>query len=221
MRRCIAFLMVMLLSIGAAAAGEDRRGVDLSYARIVEMAEYMRELIAGDYLDIRQTPEADQALAQQWAAGITGNPRMVVQLDIEGQAEMVAAQAMFQWEPEMVRYEAISSAAVTIWQYMALSAAEEAGVTAASYEEILNVNGQIDAFRMYAEDGREGMAMYIVLYDQAAPIVLLVTGENGGVAIQGMFLPSPKLAKCENYGQVSLWLMLTGYGMTCREILPE
>lgn len=220
-RMMILILAAMLLTCTALAEAPARTGADLSYGRIVEMAQYMRELVMGDYLDIKQVPAEQQTIAEGWAQGITDTPRMVVQLDINSLAHIVQTRAYFSQEADVVAFEAESTAVVEVWQTLAYQASMEASLTEASYEDIMTVNSQLGAFRMYAEEGTTQTAAFFVLYDNAAPILLLVTGENGGVAIQGMFLPSAKLAKCQNYGQVSLYLMLSGFTMTCREILPE
>ena len=219
MRKLMTILLAMAL-LCAPALAEEQHSL-LSYQQIVDMAQYMRQLVMGDYLDIKQVPRADRQVAETWAAGINDTPRMVVELDIENQASVVTAQAVFSQEPPMVQYEAASTEGVNVWQYLAVGASEEAGVADAGYEEILRVNGHINAFRMFAADSWDGTAMYIVLYDDAAPILLISCAENGGVSIQGMFLPSPMLKRCQNYGQVSLYLMLNGVGMTCREIKSE
>lgn len=222
MKRVLIFILAMLIACASASAvGEERTGADLTYARAAQMGLYMRELVMGDYLDIKQTPESLKNIARGWAAGITDKPRMVVQLDVENQSFIVETKAIFSQEPDMVELEAVSEAEVTIWQYLAMYAGTESGVTGASYEEIMQVNGQINAATMYAEESPAGSGMYILLYEDAAPILLLTNAENGGVSIQGLFLPSSRLAKCQNYGQVSMYLMLNGFAMSCQEILPE
>lgn len=225
MKKLITLILAMMLALSGASAGAEkkaeRRGADLSYARIVEMAQYMHALSTGDYLDIKQIPEAMQTVAQTWAAGITETPRLVVQLDIDSLAYMVETRAAFSQEPEIVSFEAQSNVVIEVWQYLAYYAGAEAALTESDYEEIMTVNGHINASMMYAEPGREGNTMYIALYENAAPIMLIVSAENDAVSIRGVFLPSAKLAKCKNYGQVAMWLMLNGFGMTCQEILPE
>ena len=222
MKRMLICLLAMMLAWGGVSAvAEERTGVDLSYERAAEMAVYMRELVMGDYLDIKQSPDSLKSIAEGWAAGITDAPRLVVQLDVEKQSYVVEASAVFSHEPEIVGYEAISTVVIEIWQVLAQYAAAESGVAAASYQEIMEVNGLINAATMYAEEGREGNGLFVVLYEDAAPILLIVSAENGAVSIRGMFLPSAKLAKCENYGQVSLYLMLNGVGMPCQEVKPE
>lgn len=225
MKKLIALVLAVLMAIGGisacAEAAQVRRGADLSYARIVEMSQYMRELAIGDYLDIKQVPESMKTAARTWATGISDTPRLVLQLDVNGMSTMVETRVTFSQDPDIVSYEAQSNTMIDVWQYLAYSAGTEAALTESDYEEILNVNGQINASMMYAETGTSGNAMYIVLYENAAPILLIVTAENDAVSIRGMFLPSAKLAKCKNYGQVSMWLMLNGFAMTCQEILPD
>lgn len=224
MKRMMAFLLALMLLLGTSAFAEDaakRGGADLPYSRVVEMAEYMRELATGDYLDIKQIPEAMQTVAEGWASGITGQPRLVVQLDINDSSYMVETRAVFKNEPPIVLFEAESTAVVEIWQYMVYAASSEAGLTESDYDEIMTVNGHIGASMMYAEDGVEGNAMYIVLYENATPILYIVSAENGAVSVRGMFLPSAKLARSKNYGQVAMWLMMNGLSMTCQEIKAE
>lgn len=219
MKKMMAILLAMALLCAPALAEEESSM--LSHQQIVDMALYMRQLVMGDYLDIKQVPQADQQTAEGWAAGVSESPRMVVELDIENYAAVLTAKAFFSQEHPMVQFEAASTEETYVWQYLAAGASGEAGVAEAGYEEIMRVNGHINAFRMFAGDEREGTAMYIVLYDDAAPVMMIACAENGGVSIQGMFLPSPMLKRCQNYGQVSLYLMLNGVGMTCREIKPE
>lgn len=222
MKRILICMLAMMLAIGGlSAAAEERGGVDLSYERAAQMGVYMREIVMGDYLDIKQTSESYKTIAKGWAEGVTETPRLVVQLDVENQAYIVETSAIFSQEPDVVELEAVSTNVSMIWHSLAQYAAEESGVTAASYEEIIQVNGAISATTMYADEGREGNGMYIMLYENAAPVLLIVSAENGAVSMRGLFLPSPKLAKCQNYGQVSLYLMLNGFGMSCQEIKPE
>ena len=219
MRKMMAILLAMAL-LCAPALAEEQNSL-LSHQQIVEMALYMRQLVMGDYLDIKQVPQADQQVAEGWAKGINDSPRMVVELDIENYAGILTTKAVFSQEHPMVQFEAASTEEGYVWQYLALGASEEAGVAESGYEEIMRVNSQIRAFTMFAGAERDGTAMYIVLYEDAAPILMIACAENGGVSLQGMFLPSATLKRCQNYGQVSLYLMLSGVGMTCREILPE
>lgn len=222
MKRMMILLLAMMLMLGGVSAlAEPRTGADLSYTRIVEMARYMRELVTGDYLDIKHVPETMQTVAQGWAAGINDTPRLVVQLDINDSSYLVETRAIFSQELPIVQFEAESTALSEVWQYLAYYASSEAALTESDLDEIMTVNGHINASMMYAEEGVEGNAMYIVLYENAAPILYIVSAENGGVSIRGLFLPSAKLAKCQNYGQIALWLMMNGFSMTCREIKAE
>ncbi len=222
MKRILPFLAaLMILCCVTAAAENPRTGMDLSYERIVWMAQYMRDLVYGDYLSLKQVPDSMQSVAREWAAGVNESPRMVLELNINQLSFVVEQRAIFSQEHPMVGYEAESSVIVAIWQGLAYAAAQENALAESSYEEIMQVNSVINAFQMYAEDGAEGNAMFMVLYDNAAPILLMVNSENGAVSIQGMFLPSAKLAKCTNYGQVSLWTMMNGLPITCQEVKPE
>ncbi len=225
MKRVVTFLLALLLILSGTSAWAEsaaaRGGANLPYDRIIAMAQYVRELALGDYLDIKQVPENMQTIAQGWAAGIEGEPRLAVQVDINGLASMVETRAAFAADPPIVSFEAQSNVISEAWQILVSYASGDAGLTDAGYEEIVDVNSHLNARMIYAEEGVEGNAMYIVLYDNAAPILYIVNAENGAVSVSGLFLPSQKLARCQNYGQVALWLMLAGLPMTCREIKAE
>lgn len=223
MKKLMVIVLAWLLAASSAALAEPARrtGKELSYARIVETAQHMQQLVMGDYLSLKQVPEEHQRLARSWAAGIGDTPRLVVQLDLEDSPEMKLIQAYFRLDPEVIVMEAQSTVAIEMFWTMAFSASAEGGVTDASYDDIMEINSCLGAFSMYAEEGPEGMSMYLVLYDNAAPILLMATSENGAVGIQGLFLPSQKLAKCAHYGDVAMWLMLSGAAMGCEEIKAE
>jgi len=156
MKRVLILILAMMMAFASfSALGEEPKGADLSYDRAAQMGVYMRELVMGDYLDIKQTPESLKSIAQGWAAGITDKPRLVVRLDVENQANVLTVKGTFSQEPPIVSFEAVSDAEITIWQCLAMYAGSEGGVTGASYEEIMRVNGQINAATMYAEEGRE------------------------------------------------------------------
>lgn len=225
MKKIISLFLAVLLAVGSIPALAEeaaaRTGADLSYNRIVEMAQYMQELAMGDYLTIKQVPEAMQSIVRSWAEGITGVPRLAVQLDINALSYLVDVRAAFIKEPPIVSMEAESNMVSEVWRALAGYAGTESSLSGASYEDIMNVNSQLSARMLYAEEGVAGNALYIVLYDGAAPIFLNVNAENGAVSVSGKFLPSAKLSKCQNYGQVALWLMMAGCTMTCTEITAE
>lgn len=215
-------MLLVFVSLTFAAEAENRQGgAEITYERAVKMAHYMHELAMGDYLDIKQIPDSMKNTVRDWAAGIRGEPRMIVQVNVNDASHLAEIRAVFMREPSIVSYEAQSSAIVEIWQMLAYYAGEEAALTESDFEQILTINGHLNASMLYADSGPEGNAMYIVFYEEAAPLMYLVCAENGAVSIQGMFLPSEKLAKCKNYGQVAMWLMLNGFPMTCSEVLPD
>lgn len=219
--RKLAILLALLLWTAPFAHAEERTGASLSYGRIVEMAEHMRTLAEGDYLAHKQLPDAMRQTAAAYVAGIGGQPRLAVELDVNSLSYLVETRALFAGEPEIVRLETESTILVSIINELVRMGCNEAGLTDADHGQVSSINGAMNAAMMYAEDGRQGSAVYIVLYDNASPLIYYVYAENGSVSIQGMFLPSAKLAKCQNYGQISLWLMLNGFSITCEEIKSE
>ena len=213
-------LALLLTALPALTEGGERIGADLSYERIVSFCEYLRDMATGDYLDIKGIPQDQQAVAEKWAAGVSGNPRMIVQLDMDSLPQVSQVYALFRMEPDVVAMEAVSTVVIECWWNLAYLSAMESGVVESSYEEIMEVNSYINAGTMYAEAAPEGYGVFLVFYDGAAPIFLLSNAENDAVSIRGFFLPSQKLANCKNYGQVSLYLMMNGMTMTCKEVTP-
>lgn len=220
MKRIMAILLVLLMCLPCVTAGAQEG--QLGYDRIVEMALHMKELATGDYLQMMNVPDDLQQIAADWAAGIDENPRLVVSCDVMSSSMIRTAEAEFILEKDdnillEVRSNALSEALTSIFYYSAL----DGGISDNSFETIMDVNELLDATMLYASPEELPLSLYFVLYDNAAPIMLLCNSENGAVALEGFFVPSDRLAKCENHGQVAFWLMVNGATMTCSEVLPE
>lgn len=218
MKRVIALVLVLLMS--ACMLPAHAAGAELTYERAVEMAAYMRRIASGDYLAINGVPEELQRTAREWSAGIDGQPRMVVKLDVMESALILETRAGFIAEHPMVLYEAESTAMSYILNYAMLYAAMETVVAESAYEEITEVNSQLNCEMLYAEEAEDGTGMYLVFYDDAEPLLILSSAESGAVSLRAYFVPSEKLARCANHGQVALWFMMYGMPMTCSEVTP-
>ena len=219
MKRLTAICLALLMCLCVLTAGAD--GAELTYARAVEMAQHMHAIASGDYMASNGVPESIQRRAREWAAGITGEPRLVVRLDLNEYAYIREISTTFMNEHPMVAYEAESSATSRIMISMMAYAAWESVVSESLFEEIVEVNTQLNCEMIYAEEGETGYGMYLVFYEGAAPLLILSSGENGAVSLQASFVPSERLARCRNHGQVALWLMLNGISMTAQEVLPK
>lgn len=218
MKRWIALALVLLMS--ACMLPAYAAGAELTYERAVEMAQYVHQIVSGDYLAINGVPEDIQRTAREWAAGLDGQPRLVVRLDVMNAAYVVETRTMFLAEHPMVAYEAESNAMSYIMNYAVAFAAFETVVSESLYEEIAEVNSQLNCEMLYAEDAEDGTGMYLVFYEDAQPLMILSSAENGAVSLRGFFIPSQKLARCTNHGQVALWFMMNGLSMTCAEVTP-
>lgn len=216
----LVFLMLILL-LCAAMLPAYAAGSELSWQRAVDMAQHMRQIASGDYLAINGVPESLQRTARGWAAGVEGEPRMIVRLDVENAAFVRNMRAYFANEHPMVSFEAESTVMMEVVSYAMVYAAYESVVGAVEYEEILEVNGLLNCSMIYAEEAPAGTAYYLVLYEDAQPILILASAENNAVCLTGWFIPSKQLADCASSGQVSLWFLKNGMPMTCREIFPE
>ncbi len=223
MKRILTFLLALLLLLPIACAEDasPRGGADMTYARVATAMLTVRERVMGDYMDVKQIPEDAKTTVRTWAQGITDAPRLVVQLDIDNWSTMAETRAMYAYKPEVISMEGQSNALLTLWMTMLYSVGAEGTLTDLDAEGISTLNSYINTQMLYADQGRAGYAMYIVLYDDATPVVLMVSAENGVVSVLSKFLPSAKLAKCQNYGQVALWLMKCGTPISCWEIKPE
>lgn len=219
MKRLTAILLALVLCMGLLTAYAD--GAELSYDRVVQMAMHMRNMAAGDYLTIKGAPESAMQLAREWSAGIDDTPELIVRMDIDDSGYVLEYRAMFKAEHPMVGYEAESNAMVDIISYSMVYAAYESVVAESAYEDCVEINGLLDAAMIFADDVEPGSALYIVLYEDAQPIFILATAENGAVSLQGLFVPSRDLAKCTSYAQVAFWFMRNGFPMTGAEVLPE
>ncbi len=219
MKRIVALLLAAMLCLLTLAAGAEEK-YSLTPERIQAMTQHMAELATGDYLLIKGVPEDLRQTALEWASGIEGKPRMIVRADVENSAAMLNVRAHFLTEPEIVSMEMESSALFELVWILAYYACEEAKVTGVTYERFNEVNGLINASMRYAQPGANGgYGLYFVLYEDATPIVLVANYENGTAAVVGWFLPSSRLGKCTNAGQVAMWLMLNGFPMTCEEVV--
>lgn len=219
MKRLTALICAMVLCMGLLSA--QAAGADLTYDRVVEMAQHMRTIASGDYLTMNGVPEDLQRVAREWVAGIDGEPRLVVRMNLENAAYLKEIRAMFTAEHPMVAFEAESTGLSWMISYLFLYAASETVVAESAYEQIAEVNGLLNCEMLYAEEAEPGTGMYVVLYEGASPILIIASAENDAVSLFGVFVPSAKLSGCANYGQVAMWFLMNGFPMTGAQVLPE
>lgn len=220
MKKLMAMALAALLLLGMVSAGS-AEGESVPYAQLAEMARYLRQVATSDYMTINGVPEDIQSKAREWTAGIEGDPRLIVKLDVDQSAYLMQNALLMRNEHPMVIYEAGSTAKVYLAYSMIAYASREYLVGETSYEEIIEVNSQLHCEMIFAGEYADADDMYFVFYEDAQPILLNVTCENGAVNMQALIVPSPRLKRCQSYGQVALWLMGTGMAMTCTEVLPD
>ncbi len=218
MKRWTAVFLTLLLAASCCMAHAD--GADLTWIRAVQMTQHLREIATGDYLTINGVPEGIQRKAREWAAGIEGEPRLIVQVDVMNSAFVREERAFYITEHPMVIFEAESSAVTYIINYMMAFAAMETVVTESLMEEIAEVNSQLNCEMIYAEEAEAGTGLFLVFYEDAPPILILSLAEGGAVCLRAFFIPSARLGRCTNHGQVALWFMMNGLTMTCSEVTP-
>lgn len=219
MKRLIAMLMALVMSCGLLPVCAD--GADLSYERVVAMAQYMRELTLGDYLAFRGAPEHFQRTAREWAAGLDGEPRLIVKLDVSQSNIVLATGNSMINEHPMVAFEAESSAISHLITYTMFYAARESVIGEDDFMNIPRINSLLNGEMIYAEEATEaenGTGLYIAFYEDAEPLLILASAENGAVSLMAVFLPGERLARCADHGQVAMWFMMNGLAMTCSEV---
>lgn len=213
--------LLMLLTMLCAALPCQAAGSELEMARITQVAAYVRELATGDFLTYCGLPESLRTVAAGWASGLEGTPRLVVRMDVENAPVLVNNRPLFINEHPMVAFEAESTLVGSMMAQMMYFAASQSAVTGADSEEVVLINNSLNARLIYAEEAPEGQyhtGMYVVLYENACPLMLIANQENGSVSINACFMPSSMLSRCQNAGQVALWFMLCGCPLTAEEI---
>lgn len=221
MKRIIALMLLFGLMLAVCPA--QAAGSYVSYETLADFGLYMRQLVAGDYMTIMGVDEDVQRTARSWVEGITDTPRLVVRLNVYDSAIQQEVRTTFLMEPEMVRYEAESNNLSHILYSLIYIEASKLDVTDVDYDAIANVNASIDCRCIYAEEPTEGTpdyAFYLLIYEEATPILVLAAEENDAVCLQGVFIPSKTLRKAASSGAVAFWLMSCGITMTCDEVKP-
>ncbi len=219
MKRAISLLLALSLiccALPALAAGGE-----ISYDRVVETALIVREMSFGDYMTFKGVPERMQNRARNWALGIDDTPDLVVRLDIGECPYVREYRAIFMSEHPMVSAEAQSDAMAIILNSAMLQATTES-LTGPTVQEVSEVNAAVNAGAIFADtEAEDGCALYIVLYENAQPLMILTSVENGAVMVHSRFVPSPRLAAASSYAEVALWFMRLGCPMTGAQVFPQ
>lgn len=214
-------VMLLTLCLIACTLPAMAEGAQLTFDQAADMAQYLRETAAGDYLELKGVPADLQRRARQWAGGLEGETRLVVRLHIGDHASLNTLRAIFLQEHPMVVFEAESGVMIELVTLTFSWAAMESQTAEASYQEIAQINDVLSCSRMYAEDAEEGAEMYLVLHEEAQPILILTNAENGAVNLSAWFVPGPKLKECKSAGEVSMWYMRNGLFLSCSEVPKE
>lgn len=76
-------------------------------------------------------------------------------------------------------------------------------------------------YKTFACDTAAGCGLYIMLYEDATPIVLPWYAENGAVKISAFFMPDAALTACTDAAEVSAWFAGKGLpAVTFEEVQP-
>lgn len=220
MKRVVSLLLVLALLLCAVPALA--AGGEISYDRVVEACMGLRALAHGDFMDIRGVPEDVQGRARDWTAAIDETPDLVVWLDVYNCAFVLQYKALFKAEHPMVSLEAQSTAISEILNGAMSMAAMETPQPERYYSQATQVANALDYRHIYADAAaEEGGGFYVVLYEDALPVLLLTNVENGAVSVSAYIIPSGELAACTSYAQVAMWFMRWGCPITGAEVKAQ
>lgn len=220
MKRIIAMLLAALLACAAIPALAS--GGEVSYDRLVQCAVALRAMAYGDFMTLKGVPDTIQGMAMDWTAGIDDTPDLVVRLDVYGSAVVLQYKAVFKSEHPMVSMEAQSTGVGEIMNAVYSLAAYEYPQPERAYNQFFEVHKALNFDEIYADPtAEEGHQLYLLLYENAEPLFILVNAENGAVSLTPYIVPSMELANCESYAQVAMWFMRWGCPMVGEEVRPE
>ncbi|MBQ2952700.1 MAG: hypothetical protein IJE07_04015 [Clostridia bacterium] len=220
MKRIVSLMLAVLMLLSAAPAMA--AGGEISYAQVVDACMKLRALAHGDFMDIKGIPDDVQGRARDWTAGIDETPELVVWLDVYNCSYVLQYKAVFKSEHPMVSYEAQSTAISVILNGAMSMAAMETLQPEKYYTQSAQVNNALGSNWIYADAAAEdGGTFYVVLYEDALPVLILTNVENGAVSLSSYIIPSSDLAACTSYAEVAMWFMSWGCPMSGAEVKPE
>lgn len=219
MKRILAMALAALLVLTAVPALAS--GGEVGCDRLVQCAVSLRAMAYGDFMTLKGVPEDIQGMARDWTAGIDDTPDLVVRLDVYGSAVVLQYKALFKSEHPMVSLEAQSTGVGEIMNAVYTMAAYEYPQPERSYNQFFDVHSALNFDEIYADPAiEEGGQLYLLLYENAEPLFILVNAENGAVSLTPYIVPSMELAECGSYAQVAMWFMRWGCPMTGEQLTP-
>lgn len=214
-------LAAALLMLCSAACAETLGG-QIAYGRLVECARELYELAYGDFMTLKNVPWDVQSVAQDWTAAYSGEPALVVRLDVYGSAHVLQYRAVFKSEHPLVSLEAQSTGVGEIINGALTMAAYDSLQPQAAYTRMMHVHNALNFNEMYADaDIPEGGQLYVLLYEEGEPLFILSNAENGAVSLTTYIIPSMSLAECRTYADVAMWFMRWGCPISGDEVRPE
>ena len=158
--------------------------------RALLLAEELRALAASDaWLEMCGLPQSTAEKASGFAAAGESAPRLF--LEVTRQGFFSGAE----WPDGLL--EAYGESRLVSVMLTSLVAAEDTETLAAVSSLQTNV--------LYADETAEGSGMYILLYEEDAPIVVSWYAENGAVNMSASFLPVEGLMSCRTRWEVQTW----------------
>lgn len=208
MMRRFLMLVLALCLLNIPALAEDSltdRAVDLAAAcdALAEDEAYVSAMIGSGNSGII-------TLIESWAAGNHDQPEMVVRVDTANLLkDMIAlyGTGLQNGLPDTT-VEALNRRLPMTLPSM-FNATEGAETLAASTIATSSV--------IFASDA-QGSGLFVLLYEDATPVMAAWYAENGAVSMQATFMAQEELAACQSAEDVAAWLKEQGWELPCETI---
>lgn len=146
-------------------------------------------------------------LIESWAAGSHDQPELVVRVDTANLLkDMMALYGMdSQDEWPDITVQALNRR-MTMSLPSMFNATQGAETLAASTAATSSV--------IFASDA-QGSGLFVLLYENAVPVMAAWYAENGAVSMQATFMAQEELAACQSVEDIAAWLKEQGWELPC------
>lgn len=195
MKRVLAVFLMLMMLIPAAHAEDPKLPHVIEIAhRIDRLAENEDFLIAYDY------SYADEEVYERVSGGDHTHPARIFHVGSDVLIDALYAGVDASQRPDFTRPELlrnlISPIADMLW-----------GVRESSELSLLTLFAR---YKVFACEGQTGGGVYILLYEEATPVLVTWYAQEGAVCASAVFMPDEALQACTDAQSVSAWFAACG-----------
>lgn len=212
MKKILSMLLIVLLIITGTAGAE---AAPTLAERASALAAEMAALAADETtVTLRGASGALLGLLGEWVQGDHTQPRMILAVDTALMTNALTAGVLAvsdvedgplrEKAEEMLRLQAPSLLCTDLLGDMGANTL--AAATAAK------------ATMIFADAEADGSGLFILLYEDATPVMVSWYAQNGAVSMSSVFLPDDGLAAVKTGGEAALWLMKRDWPLPCTEV---